>query len=82
MSVYHRIGGLDEVPAAVFLPRMVRLPLYGGAVAYAVRTAADEPAEDDSAAVPDPEPMSPGVMNSALYGPLPAAGQAAVFDFS
>ncbi|MFB9924876.1 hypothetical protein ACFORO_25910 [Amycolatopsis halotolerans] len=41
MSVFHRVDELDQLPVSVFLPRMVRLPVYDGAVRHALRLEAE-----------------------------------------
>ncbi|MEC3974735.1 hypothetical protein [Amycolatopsis sp. H20-H5] len=89
MSAYHRIENLDG-PAAVFLSRMVRLPVYGGAVAFAAREAAEEP---EPLARPTPVPLSEPVTvkphsrgelaalnQSREYGPLGSNQQVGIFD--
>jgi hypothetical protein len=81
MSVYHRIGGIDEVPISVFVPRMVRLPVYDGAVAFALRTEPSAAAHADPEPAVDVRPIGPQDSQSAMYGPMPDIGQAAVFEF-
>ncbi|WP_410644495.1 hypothetical protein [Amycolatopsis sp. lyj-346] len=92
MSVFHRVDELDQLPAAVFLPRMVRLALYDGAVRHAMRRAAERPQP-----APTPAPQQSGQAEPAPvrahtadelkalnqtreYGPL-GVNQAGVFDF-
>ncbi|QKV74535.1 hypothetical protein [Amycolatopsis sp. Hca4] len=92
MSVFHRVDELDELPAAVFLPRMVRLALYDGAVRHAMRRAVEQPE-----AIPAPTPPPGQQAESAPvrahttdelkalnqtreFGPL-GVNQAGVFDF-
>ncbi|MEV6648058.1 hypothetical protein [Amycolatopsis sp. NPDC051371] len=94
MSVFHRVDELDQLPAAVFLPRMVRLALYDGAVRHAMRRAVEQPSEP----APVPAPTQPGqaaepapirahtanelkaLNQTREYGPL-GVNQAGVFDF-
>ncbi len=58
MSVFHRVDELDQLPVSVFLPRMVRLPLYDGAVRHALRLEAEQPAATVHEAVGTPEAVS------------------------
>ncbi|MEV8610112.1 hypothetical protein AB0383_19670 [Amycolatopsis sp. NPDC051373] len=89
MSVFHRVDELDQLPAAVFLPRMVRLPVYDGAVRHALRCDAEQPPTARTAPAPRQAPSVTAhsraelaaLNQSSLYGPLPAAGQAVgIFD--
>ncbi len=92
MSVFHRIDDLDQVPAAVFFPRMVRLPLYDGAVRNALLRAEPDPAVPPSPrpapqpqASPEPVRTHTGAELQALnttreFGPM-GVNQAGVFDF-
>lgn len=93
MSVFHRIDELDQAPAAVFFPRMVRLAIYDGAVRHALLREETRP--------PAPPPVSPGpevahegpepvrahtidelkaLNQTREYGPL-GVNQAGLFDF-
>ncbi len=90
MSVFHRVDEMDQLPAAVFLPRMVRLALYDGAVRHAMRRVVEQQSEPSS--VPTPTQPGPAPVRAhtadelkALnqtreYGPL-GVNQAGVFDF-
>jgi hypothetical protein len=86
MSVFHRVDELDALPAAVFLPRMVRLPLYDGAVRHALRREAEQPTPTPARATRPAEPVEAhtrdqlAAMNQTReYGPM--AGQSVgVFD--
>ncbi|WP_328448989.1 hypothetical protein [Amycolatopsis sp. NBC_00438] len=94
MSVFHRVDELDQLPAAVFLPRMVRLALYDGAVRHAMRRAAEQPAAAPQTPAqsvrPAAVPAAPVRAHTAdelkalnrtrEYGPL-GVNQAGVFDF-
>ncbi len=89
MSVFHRIDNLDQVPAVVFLPRMVRLPVYDGAVRYAMQRAAEQPSPAAVETPPHSEPAPvrthttdelKALNQSREYGPL-GVNQAGVFDF-
>lgn len=81
MSVLCRVDALDQVPTSVFVPRMLRLLMFDGSVRHAARAEAEQPAAATSAPETAPvELIDPAAMSSALFGPLPAAGQAAVFD--
>lgn len=94
MSVFHRVDSLDQLPAAVFLPRMVRLPLYDGAVRFAI--AADAPALERAApreqaptpaageAVQAPTPHTheqlAALNQTREYGPLGLSQQVGIFE--
>lgn len=88
MSVFHRVDDLDALPAAVFLPRMVRLAVYDGAVQHTMRREAEQPSTAVSAPARTAAPVTAhsGEQMSALnqtreFGPLPGAGQSVgVFD--
>jgi len=93
MSVFHRVDELDQLPAAVFLPRMVRLALYDGAVRHAMRRAVERQPEPVPALTPQPgqqaEPAPvrahttdelKALNQTREYGPL-GVNQAGVFDF-
>ncbi|MGW4129497.1 hypothetical protein [Amycolatopsis japonica] len=89
MSVFHRIDDLDQAAAAVFLPRMVRLPIYDGAVRHAMQRALDQPAPAavEAPAREEPAPVRAhttdelkALNQSREYGPL-GVNQAGVFDF-
>ncbi|MFI9454461.1 hypothetical protein [Amycolatopsis sp. NPDC052450] len=92
MSVFHRVDELDQLPASVFLPRMVRLALYDGAVRHALHRDAERPAmpapqAETRAADAPPEPVRAhtadelkALNKTREYGPL-GVNQAGVFDF-
>lgn len=88
MSVFHRVDELDDLPAAVFLPRMVRLTHYDGAVRHAMQRAHEQPVPapaTTSQAEPAPVRAHTADELKALnrtreYGPL-GVNQAGVFDF-
>jgi hypothetical protein len=74
MSVFHRVDDIESIPVARLVPLMVRLPVYDGAVRFAIR---NEPAELSTPASNEPEPaIAPSAdqlqaMNhNPLYGPL------------
>lgn len=92
MSVFHRVDDLDARPSAVFLPRMVRLPHYDGAVRHAMRREAEQPSAARSAAARATAPTQESVtahsrgqlaaLNQSRdsgYGPM-GVNQAGVFD--
>lgn len=74
MSVFHRVDDIDSMSMARLVPLMVRLPVYDGAVRFALR---NEPGESTST---PHEQVAPSVaptahqlqaMNSnPLYGPM------------
>lgn len=89
MSVLHRVDDLDSVPADVFLPRMVRLALYEGAIRFRLQAesakssaASSEPAEGE----PQPQPTAhtaeefKALNKSKEYGPLGLHQRTGVFD--
>lgn len=88
MSVFHRVDDLDELPAAQFFPRMVRLPVYEGAVRFALLSepqsprATPQPAAETHQAPPvnahSREELA-ALNNTRDYGPL-GVNQAGVFD--
>jgi hypothetical protein len=82
MSMFHRIDHMDRVPASRFLPLMVRLGLYEGAVLCAVRTEAESAQGDSSREVPDPTVASieqlAHLNTTAEFGPM--NGQPRLFD--
>ncbi|MEV4604802.1 hypothetical protein AB0K15_46565 [Amycolatopsis sp. NPDC049253] len=84
MSVFHRIDDLDQLPAAVFLPRMVRLAHYDGAVRHAAQreaettTASPQPAHEPAPA--EPAALVTKQTQSREFAPL-GVNQAGVFDF-
>ncbi|MEV8615693.1 hypothetical protein AB0383_48710 [Amycolatopsis sp. NPDC051373] len=82
MSMFHRIDHIDQVPASRFLPLMVRLGLYDGAVLHAVRTEAESAQSDSHAVAPESIAASTEQLahlnTTALYGPL--NGQPRLFD--
>ncbi|MEV6908021.1 hypothetical protein [Amycolatopsis sp. NPDC051071] len=89
MSVFHRVDDLDQVAAAVFLPRMVRLAFYDGAVRHAMQRAleqsplvsVDEPRREEPAPVRTRTTDELKALNqSREYGPM-GVNQAGVFDF-
>ncbi len=84
MSVFHRVDDLDQLPAAVFLPRMVRLPLYDGAVRHALRLEAERPAPAaepvDEQPAQEPVAMVTAHNQSREFAPM-GVNQAGVFDF-
>lgn len=74
MSRYHRVDHIETLPASRLVPLMVRLPVYDGAVAFAIRQ------EPTQLAPVEPEPAPAlsanqlqAMNSSALYGPM--AGQ-------
>jgi hypothetical protein len=86
MSVFHRVDGLDDLPAAQFFPRMVRLPFYDGAVRFALVQDAASPAPAPAAPISQAPPVQAHgrddfavLNNTELYGPM-GVNQAAVFD--
>ncbi|MFJ1764045.1 hypothetical protein ACIOD2_27270 [Amycolatopsis sp. NPDC088138] len=86
MSVFHRIDELDQLPAAVFLPRMVRLVRYDGAVRHTMlRVAEETPASTSRQAQSAPVRTHTTEELKALnqtreYGPQ-GVNQASVFQF-
>lgn len=86
MSVFHRVDELDQLPAAVFLPRMVRLPLYDGAVRHALRLEAETSAPPADAGTAPYEPTTAhsrerlaALNQTREYGPR-GVNEAGVFD--
>jgi hypothetical protein len=92
MSVFHRVDDLDALTAAVFLPRMVRLPHYDGAVRHVLRREGEQPSTAVSAPARATAPAEQAAsvhahtvgelsrMNQTKeYGPL-GVNQAGVFD--
>lgn len=74
MSRYHRVDHIETLPASRLVRLMVRLPVYGGAVAFTIRQEPTEPAQS----APEPAPaltanQLQAMNSSALYGPM--AGQ-------
>jgi hypothetical protein len=82
-SVFHRVDNLEVLAADRLIRDMVRLPVYDGAVAWALRSEAEEPQPTPAPAVARAAPT--GVSLTAdqlrqmsaggLYGPCPSAGQ-------
>jgi hypothetical protein len=88
MSVFHRVDDVDDIPAALFFPRMFRLPLFDGAVRFALMSEArDGPATRPSQSTDSPPPAVTAysrddlaaLNNTRLYGAL-GVNEAGVFD--
>jgi hypothetical protein len=74
MSVFHRVDDIESIPVARLVPLMVRLPVYDGAVQFAIR---NEPERGVETRIEPTEPIQPATtdqlqaMNSnPLYGPM------------
>ncbi|MET8848048.1 hypothetical protein [Amycolatopsis sp. NPDC004625] len=88
MSVFHRVDDMDDLPAALFFPRMYRLPLFDGAVRFALMNEArDEQVTRRPQPADSPQPAMTAysrddlaaLNNTKPYGPM-GVNQAGVFD--
>lgn len=93
MSVFHRIDRLNQIPLVTFLPLMVRLRRYDGAVRHAydveLEAAFTAPTQPSPSNAPEAPPVQPkphtrdelAAMNRTReYGPLGLNQQVGVFD--
>lgn len=88
MSVFHRVDDIDQLPSAVFWPRVVRLPVYDGAVRFALleapaperQAARPAPAEPTSQPKPHTRGQLAALNGTREYGPLGLNQQVGVFD--
>jgi hypothetical protein len=79
MSRFHRVDDINDLTVDVFVSRMVRLPVYGGAVAFSISNETPPPAAGAGVAEPAQDSTVPGTVEylqtNPMFGPLPAAGQ-------
>lgn len=69
-SVYHRVDDLEAMPAHRFVGFLPRIPVYGGAVAFAIRTDTDSTPEGTTVTAQAPQTPMVDIRTAMLTDPL------------